>query len=160
MRASNKEKESSSSNVTKERLAGTPFERAEDLKRAQAEILEQEWRAQERCRARRELQSREEFRDNLKPLRNGVNFGYSDNNGDLFRVFVAGKEVGDEHVRIMFDERKKSEEDSSFIGATIQSVFEPFLRAFLSASGLPSSEEREAFLAKAKAELSKAQSRK
>ena len=80
-------------NVTKERLAGTPFQSAEELKRVQAEILEENWRELERARVRKELVKKEEYRFFVETFERGLLCRYGESNDNLVRVFLSSNGI-------------------------------------------------------------------
>lgn len=119
-------------NVTKERLAGTPFDSAEALKSAQTEILTEIWREMERARAKRQLLQKDDYRFFIETFERGLLCKYGENNDNLVRVFL-----GPDGVQIAINEEMKSTENSAaLLGELIKSMSESFLTSYLKAMGV------------------------
>jgi hypothetical protein len=137
MERSNKKAGREVGNVTKERLAGTPFQTAEELKGAQAEILEETWREFERARARKQLVQKDEYRFFIETFEKGLLCKYGESNDNLVRVFLSPN-----GIQIAINEEMKSAENSeSLLGVLVKSMSESFIASYLKAMGLiPNSE--------------------
>lgn len=124
-------------NVTKERLAGTPFQSAEELKKAQNEILEETWRELERARARKQLVQKDEYRFFIETFERGLLCKYGESHDNLVRVFLSPN-----GIQIAINEEMKSTENSeSLLGVLVKSMSESFLTSYLKAMGLLSNTE-------------------
>lgn len=131
-RPNKKSTRETSGNVTKEKLAGTPFQTAEELKGAQAEILEETWRELERARARKQLVQKEEYRFFVETFEKGLLCKYGESNDNLVRVFL-----GPNGIQIAINEEMKSAENSeALLGVLVKSMSESFIASYLKAMGL------------------------
>jgi hypothetical protein len=114
-------------NVTKERLAGTPFENATEMNAARQEILEDTWRELERARAKRELLAKPDYQFFLEPFRKGMLTRYGEKNGNLVRV-----SLGNDGIQIDINEEMKSSENSeALLEALIRSMSDSFMSNYL-----------------------------
>ena len=117
-------------NITKDRLKGTPFSTAEELKKAQAEILEDTWRRLERARAKMELTKKEEYRFFVETFRRGMICKYGETNDNLVRVSLDA----DNSVKISISEAMKTKENSEhLLGILIESMSSSFLTNYFKA---------------------------
>jgi hypothetical protein len=119
-------------NKTREALAGTPFDTAEELKKARNEILEETWRELERARAKKQLLEKDEYKFFIETFRKGLFCKYGENNDNLVRVFL-----GPDGVQIVINEELKSvEHDQNLLGVLIKSMSESFISNYLKAMGV------------------------
>jgi hypothetical protein len=123
-------KKVTSKNITKDKLKGTPFSSGEELKNAQAEILEETWRKLEKARAKRELTEREEYAFFIETFRKGMVCKYGEKDGNLVRVSL----TDDNSVEISISEDMRSKENSEhLLGVLIESMSSSFLSNYLKA---------------------------
>ena len=94
-----------SSNVTRERLEGTPFTAASEYNAAKDRILKDEWEQLEHARARKELLEREEYEYIINRFKKGLSCEFGDSNNKLFRIYIDN----DRATQVVLDERVKSE---------------------------------------------------
>lgn len=117
-------------NPTKHKLKGTPFSTAEDLKKAQQEILEETWRKLEKARAKQELTKREEYSFFIETFRQGMVCKYGEKDDNLVRVSLQA----DQSIKISISEEMKSKENSEhLLGVLIESMSSSFLSNYLKA---------------------------
>lgn len=147
----NKKKDKSGTNVTKERLAGTPFETAAEFNAARNEILEETWRQLERARATRELLKKDDYQFFAEIFEKGLLCKYGENNGNLVRVFLSS-----DGIQIAIDEEMKTGESSeALVGVLIQSMSSSFMSNYLKAMGMMAQEFSPEVEAKAKSKNKK-----
>lgn len=119
-----------SKNITKDKLKGTPFSTAEELKKAQAEILEDTWRRLEKAKAKRELTKKEEYSFFVETFRKGMVCKYGEKDDNLVRVSLDE----DSSVKISISEDMRSKENSEhLLGVLIESMSSSFLTNYLKA---------------------------
>jgi hypothetical protein len=119
-----------SKNITKDKLKGTPFSTAEELKKAQAEILEDTWRRLEKAKAKRELTKKEEYSFFVETFRKGMVCRYGEKDDNLVRISLDA----DSSVRISISEDMRSKENSEhLLGVLIESMSSSFLTSYLKA---------------------------
>ena len=117
-------------NITKDKLKGTPFASAEELKKAQAEILEETWRKLEKAKAKRELTSKEEYSFFVETFRKGMVCKYGEKDDNLVRITLEP----DNSVMISISEDMKTKENSEhLLGVLIESMSSSFLTNYLKA---------------------------
>ena len=125
-----KTKVTPANNITKTKLKGTPFSSAEELKRAQAEILEDTWRKLERARTKMELTKKEEYRFFVETFRKGMVCKYGGKDDNLVRVSLEP----DNSVKICISEEMKTKENSErLLGVLIESMSSSFLTSYFKA---------------------------
>lgn len=119
-------------NVTKEKLAGTPFKSASELNEAREEILKETWCQLEKARATKELVKKDEYRFFVDVFRRGLLCKYGESNDNLVRVFLS-----EDGVQIAINEEMRSQENNEYLlGALIKSMSESFLANYLRAMGI------------------------
>jgi len=119
-----------SKNITKDKLRGTPFNSAEELKKAQAEILEETWRKLEKAKAKRELTKKEEYSFFVETFRKGMVCKYGEKNDNLVRVSLDA----DSSIKISISEAMRTKENSEhLLGVLIESMSSSFLTNYLKA---------------------------
>ena len=119
-----------SKNITKDKLRGTPFTSAEELKKAQAEILEETWRKLEKAKAKRELTKKEEYSFFVETFRKGMVCKYGEKNDNLVRVSLDA----DSSIKISISEAMRTKENSEhLLGVLIESMSSSFLTNYLKA---------------------------
>lgn len=117
-------------NITKDKLKGTPFSSAEELKKAQSEILEETWRKLEKAKAKRELTNKEEYSFFVETFRKGMVCKYGEKDDNLVRVSLES----DNSVMISISEDMKSKESSEhLLGVLVESMSSSFLTNYLKA---------------------------
>ena len=123
-------RKATSKNTTKDKLKGTPFSSGEELKKAQAEILEETWRKLEKAKAKRDLTQREEYEFFMDTFRNGMVCRYGEKHGNLVRVSLGE----DNSVQVSISEDMKTKENSEhLLGVLIESMSSSFLSNYLKA---------------------------
>ncbi len=125
-----KKQDSSTGNVTKERLAGTPFSSMAELNAASKELRAETWRQLEKARIKRELLSKEEYKFFLDPFRKGMVCRYGEKNDSLVRVYLSP----DGGIQVDINEEMKSAENSeallsALIKSTSDSLFSKYLKS-------------------------------
>lgn len=120
----------SSPNVTKERLAGTPFTSMAELNEASKELRTETWRQLEKARIKRELLGKEEYKFFLDPFRRGMVCRYGEKNDSLVRVYL----TPDGGIQVDINEEMKSAENSeallsALIKSTSDSLFSNYLKS-------------------------------
>lgn len=131
-RAPKKTASTSTGNVTKEKLAGTPFHTASEMNAARDTILEETWRELERAKAKRDLLAKPEYNFFLDPFKKGLLTRYGEKNDNLVRVFL-----GADGIQIDINEEMKSSENSeALLGALIRSMSDSFLSNYLKSLGI------------------------
>lgn len=127
-------------NITKGKLKGTPFSTAEELKKAQAEILEETWRKLEKAKAKRELTNKEEYSFFVETFRKGMVCKYGEKDDNLVRITLEP----DNSVMISISEEMKSKESSEqLLGVLIESMSSSFLSNYLKAMDIVEEDEAE-----------------
>lgn len=125
-----KKPDSSQGNVTKERLAGTPFSSMAELNAASNELRTETWRQLEKARIKRELLAKEEYKFFLDPFRKGMVCRYGEKNDSLVRVYLSA----DGGIQVDINEEMKSAENSeallsALIKSTSDSLFSNYLKS-------------------------------
>lgn len=119
-----------SKNITKDKLKGTPFSSAEELKKAQSEILEETWRKLEKAKAKRELTNKEEYSFFVETFRKGMVCKYGEKDDNLVRITLES----DNSVMISISEDMKTKENSeNLLGVLIEAMSSSFLSNYLKA---------------------------
>ena len=103
-----KKKTTGTGNITKERLAGTPFSSMSELNTASDEIRKDTWSQLERAKIKRELIEKPEYSFFLEPFKKGMVCKYGEKNDNLVRVHL-NKEGG---IEVDINEEMKSAENS------------------------------------------------
>lgn len=125
-----KKKQNSTGNITKERLAGTPFNSMSEMSEASQELRRETWNQLEKARIKRELLQKPEYKFFLEPFRKGMVCKYGEQNDTLVRVSLTD-EGG---IAVDINEEMKSEENSgavlnNLIKATSDSLFSNYLKS-------------------------------
>lgn len=139
-----KNKDSATGNVTKERLAGTPFASMAELNAASKELRTETWRQLEKARIKRELLAKDEYKFFLDPFRKGMICRYGEKNDSLVRVYLSS----DGGIQVDINEEMKSAENSeallsALIKSTSDSLFSNYLKSMDIISPADGSEESE-----------------
>lgn len=118
-----------STNITKERLAGTPFNSAAEMNAASEELRREAWNQLERARIKRELLAKEEYKFFLEPFQKGMTCKYIETDDNLVRVFLT-----ENGVEVDINEEMKTAENSgallsALIRSTSDSLFSNYLRS-------------------------------
>ena len=117
-------------NSTKNKLKGTPFSTAEELKKAQQGILEETWRRLEKARTKQELIKKEEYAFFIEIFRQGMVCMYGEQNNNLVRISLSK----DKSITISISEEMKTKEKSEhLLGVLIESMSSSFLANYLKA---------------------------
>lgn len=125
-----KKKSTSSGNITKERLAFTPFSSMSELSAASDELRRDTWDQLERAKVKKELLSKPEYRFFLEPFRKGMICKYGEKNDNLVRVHLND----DGSIEVDINEEMKSAENSgallsALIKSTSDSLFSNYLKS-------------------------------
>lgn len=124
---------SNKGNITKSKLKGTPFNSSEELKAAQAEILEDTWRKLERARLTRELTQKDEYRFFIETFKKGMVCKYGEKGDNLVRVSLDD----DDTIQISISESMQSKESSEhLLGVLVESMASSLLSNYLKAMGI------------------------
>jgi hypothetical protein len=128
--ARRKAKDTAPGNVTKERLAGTPFSSMAELNAASKELRSETWRQVEKAKIKRELLSKDEYKFFLEPFRKGMVCRYGEKNDSLVRVYL----TSDGGIQVDINEEMKSTENSeallsALIKSTSDSLFSNYLKS-------------------------------
>lgn len=139
-----KKQESIQGNVTKERLAGTPFTSMAELNAASDELRAETWRQLEKARIKRELLAKEEYKFFLDPFRKGMVCRYGEKNDSLVRVYL----TTDGGIQVDINEEMKSAENSeallsALIKSTSDSLFSNYLKSMDIISHADTTDENE-----------------
>lgn len=119
-----------SKNITKDKLKGTPFSTAEELKKAQAEILEHTWRRLEKAKVKKELTNKDEYRFFIETFQKGMVCKYGERDDNLVRVSLDT----DKSIKISISEDMRTKENSEhLLGVLIESMSSSFLTNYLKA---------------------------
>lgn len=124
-----KKKKNSQTNITKERLSGTPFNSAAEMNAASDELRREAWSQLEKARIKRELLSKEEYKFFLEPFQKGMSCKYVNKDENLVRVYLA-----EDGIEVDINEEMKSAENSgalldALIRSTSDSLFSNYLRS-------------------------------
>jgi len=125
-----RKQDSATGNVTKERLAGTPFASMAELNAASKELRTETWRQLEKARIKRELLAKDEYKFFLDPFRKGMICRYGEKNDSLVRVYLSQ----DGGIQVDINEEMKSAENSeallsALIKSTSDSLFSNYLKS-------------------------------
>lgn len=125
-----RKKGSGTGNITKERLAGTPFTSMSEMDSASGDIRRDTWSQLERARIKRELLAKPEYKFFLEPFRKGMICKYGEKNDNLVRVFLSE----DGGIEVDINEEMKSAENSgallsALIKSTSDSLFSNYLKS-------------------------------
>lgn len=128
--ARKKETETVTGNVTKEKLAGTPFSSMAELNAASGELRSETWRQLEKARIKKELLGKDEYKFFLEPFRRGMICRYGEKNDNLVRVYLGA----DGGIQVDINEEMKSAENSeallsALIRSTSDSLFSNYLKS-------------------------------
>lgn len=139
-----KKDDASTSNVTKEKLAGTPFSSMAELNAASRELRTETWRQLERARIKRELLGKDEYKFFLDPFRRGMICRYGEQNDNLVRVYL-GEDGG---IQVDINEEMRSAENSeallsALIRSTSDSLFSNYLKSMNIIAPMDGSEDAE-----------------
>lgn len=139
----NKKKRTRASNITKEKLAGTPFTSAAEMNAASEELRREAWNQLEKARIKRELLAKEEYKFFLEPFNKGMSCKYVDKDENLVKVYLGGN-----GIEVDINEEMKSTENSgallsALIRSTSDSLFSNYLRSMDIISDADSSSEGE-----------------
>ena len=119
-------------NVTHERLAGLPFRKATDLKKAQDQILLSVWQRLEEAKALDGLLRRPEYEFWRQEFGRGLTCRYGDEGDDLVRVYSDG--IG---IKIAINETMNTQESSeALLGTLVRSMSESFATTYYKAKGI------------------------
>jgi hypothetical protein len=130
-------KKSKASNITKERLAGTPFNSAAEMNAASEELRREAWSQLEKARIKRELLSKEEYEFFLEPFHKGMTCKYVDKDENLVKLYLA-----DNGVKVDINEEMKSSESSgALLTALIRSTSDSLLSNYLKSMDIISDKE-------------------
>lgn len=138
-----KKKKNSQTNITKERLSGTPFNSAAEMNAASDELRREAWGQLEKARIKRELLSKEEYKFFLEPFKKGMSCKYVNKDENLVRVYLA-----EDGIEVDINEEMRSAENSgalldSLIRSTSDSLFSNYLRSMDIISNTESTSERD-----------------
>ena len=122
-----------SSNVTRDRLARTPFDTSEELKEAKAAIRKRVWNRLEELREVHEQIDSPEFSYIKEHFKKGWGCAYGSENGEVVTVSMND----DERLQIKINEEMKSSENNAqLLGVLIRSMTESFQKNYMAATGL------------------------
>lgn len=130
---SKKKPHSSTASATREKLAGLPFEKASDLKKAQDELRYQMWKRLENARLFNELSQKEEFQFIKDEFKNGLSCNYGDEADYLVKVFSDGIGV---KIDINKDLVKNIPNSKAFVETLIRSMGDTFSKSYYQAKGI------------------------
>lgn len=135
MKKMDQKKKASGSNATatREKLAGLPFERAADLKKAQDELRFQMWKRLENARLFNELSQKEEYQFIKQEFKHGLSCNYGDQADYLVKVFSEGLGV---KIDINKDLVKNIPNSKSFVETLIRSMGDTFSKSYYQAKGI------------------------
>ena len=122
-----KKKDSESVNVTKERLAGTPFSSKAEMDQASEEIRKEIWTQLEKVRIKNELLQKPEFKSFLRTFEKGLGCKFSDES-DLFRIYL--NSLGGIDLNIN-EEMKSESSQMELLSTAIRSASDTFLSNYL-----------------------------
>lgn len=140
-----KNKNSVSTNTTKERLSGTPFSSMSEMAAASNELRKETWNQLEKARIKRELLQKSEYQFFLEPFRKGMICKYGEKDNNLVKVFLSD----DGGIEVDINEEMKSAENSgallsALIKSTSDSLFSNYLKSMDIISLSDSANESEA----------------
>lgn len=124
---------SSSAAMTREKLAGLPFEKASDLKKAQDELRFQMWKRLENARLFNELSQKEEYQFIKEEFKHGLSCNYGDEADYLVKVFSEGLGV---KIDINKDLVKNIPNSKAFVETLIRSMGDTFSKSYYQAKGI------------------------
>ena len=118
-------------NITKQKLKGTPFNSAEELKAAQNELLSEIWKSLEKARIKKELLKRPEFEFINNIFKTGIVCQFNESAGPdhgSIRIHLDESDA----LRISINKKLRAEsDDNKFIGTLIESISTTFLSNYL-----------------------------
>ena len=118
---------------TRERLKGTPFGNAQDLKKASQEIRKKTWEQLERARIFDELSDKPEYSFIREEFQAGLKCKYGSEKGHLVKVYSEGKGV---EVDINKTLAKDIPQGSAFVETLIRSLGDTFSKSYYQAKGI------------------------
>lgn len=119
---------------SRERLKGTPFTKAEELKKASQELRKKTWEQLEKARIFNEIIEKPEYECVKKEFKEGLRCKYSDDDAsNLIRVYSKG--VGVE-VDINKNLVKDIPHSGAFVETLIRSLGDTFLKSYYQAKGI------------------------
>lgn len=118
---------------TRERLRNTPFDKADDLKKASHEIRVKTWEQLERARIFEELLKKPEYDFIQEEFKAGLKCKYGNEKGHLVKVYSEGKGV---EVDINKDLTKDIPQGSAFVETLIRSLGETFSKSYYQSKGI------------------------
>lgn len=119
--------------VTREKLAGLPFEKASDLKKAQDELRFQMWKRLENARLFNELSQKDEYQFIKEEFKHGLSCNYGDEADYLVKVFSEGLGV---KIDINKDLVKNIPNSKAFVETLIRSMGDTFSKSYYQAKGI------------------------
>jgi hypothetical protein len=124
-----RKKKVSPTNITKERLAGTPFSSAAEMNAASEELRREAWSQLERAKIKRELLAKDEYKFFLEPFQKGMSCKYVKKDENLVKVSLA-----ENGIEVDINEEMKTVENSgallsALIRSTSDSLFSNYLRS-------------------------------
>lgn len=123
----------SNATATREKLAGLPFERASDLKKAQDELRFQMWKRLENARLFNELSQKEEYQFIKEEFKHGLSCNYGDEADYLVKVFSEGLGV---KIDINKELVKNFPNSKAFVETLIRSMGDTFSKSYYQAKGI------------------------
>lgn len=123
----------SNASATREKLAGLPFEKAADLKKAQDELRFQMWKRLENARLFNELSQKEEYQFIKEEFKHGLSCNYGSETGYLVKVFSEGLGV---KIDINKDLVKNIPNSKAFVETLIRSMGDTFSKSYYQAKGI------------------------
>lgn len=123
----------SNSSMTREKLAGLPFDTASDLKKAQDELRFQMWKRLENARLFNELSQKDEYQFIKDEFRHGLSCNYGNEADYLVKVFSEGLGV---KIDINKDLVKNIPNSKAFVETLIRSMGDTFSKSYYQAKGI------------------------
>lgn len=137
MKREDKNHKKSGPNQTKQKLKGTPFNSADELKSARNQLRMQIWEQLEKAKILNELLNKEEYSSLKEELnaefKEGLKIGYANYNKPLFKIFSRG--VGIE-FEISEDQVQNHENGNDLVRAITSSLSSSFLSSFYQTKGV------------------------
>ena len=121
-------KKATTSNSTKDKLAGTPFSNMSEMTAASDELRKEAWSQLEKARIKRELLQKAEYQFFLEPFKKGMICKYGEKDDNLVRVFLG--EGGGIEVKIN-EEMKSAENSGALLSALIKSTSDSLFSNYL-----------------------------
>jgi hypothetical protein len=128
-----KKPHTSNASATREKLAGLPFEKASDLKKAQDELRYQMWKRLENARLFNELSQKDEYNFIKEEFKQGLSCNYGDEVDYLVKVFSEGRGV---KIDINKDLVKNIPNSRAFVETLIRSMGDTFSKSYYQAKGI------------------------